>query len=234
MTTGGWSGCACSIQNRGTHPPHTDGADDRGRTDSRPTREHRIAQAASSGCSAFPWRPALALGAGLGSQGAARGRVDALVAVVPADPIARRGIATEHFLNHTRARSTGDRLRLSYDTLADCKGHAHSRLGSSEHNRAIRAEARGLEPMIQTRRGQPIRPVAPGERPGRGASLAKTIRNRPLLWAARAIRRGAEAVSVRIAGRPNLLASLQMCAETRTHAQCRGALSWVRSRGAAA
>ena len=173
MTTGGWSGCACSIQNRGTHPPHTDGADDRGRTDSRTTREHRIAEAASSGCSVFPWRLALALGAGLGSQGAACGRVDALVAVVPADPIARRGIATEHFLNHTRARSTGDRLRLSYDTLADCKGHAHSRLGSSEHSRAIRAEARGLGPMIETRRGQPMRPCGSGELLGRGASLAK-------------------------------------------------------------
>jgi hypothetical protein len=29
-------GFACSIQNAGTHPPHTDGADDHGRTNSRP------------------------------------------------------------------------------------------------------------------------------------------------------------------------------------------------------
>ena len=35
MTTGGWSGCACSIHNPGTHPPDTFGAGDRGRTDSR-------------------------------------------------------------------------------------------------------------------------------------------------------------------------------------------------------
>jgi hypothetical protein len=62
-----------------------------------------------SGWRAFPWyRSPLALGAGLGPQSAARGRVDALVAIVPADPIARRGIATEHFLNRTRAGSTGD------------------------------------------------------------------------------------------------------------------------------
>ena len=125
MTAGGWLAYACSSQTRGTHPPHNDGADDRGRTDSRTTREHRIAQAASSGCSVCPWRPALALAAGLGSHGTARGRVDALVAVVPANPIASRGTATEHLLNHTRARTTGDRLRLSYNTLADREGHPH-------------------------------------------------------------------------------------------------------------
>ena len=37
---------------------------------------------------------------------AARRRVDALVAIVPADPIARRRITSQHLLNDTRARST--------------------------------------------------------------------------------------------------------------------------------
>ena len=36
-----------------------------------------------------------------GSQGSARGRVDALVAIVPADAIPRRGVAAQHFLNDT-------------------------------------------------------------------------------------------------------------------------------------
>jgi hypothetical protein len=40
------------------------------------------------------------------SKGPARRRVDALVAVVPADPIARRGIASAYLLNDTRAGST--------------------------------------------------------------------------------------------------------------------------------
>jgi len=38
-------------------------------------------------------------------EGAAGGRVDALVAVVPADAIAGRRIAAKHFLNNTRARA---------------------------------------------------------------------------------------------------------------------------------
>jgi hypothetical protein len=60
----------------------------------------------SSGWLAFSWcRLPLPLGGSFGSQSATRGRVDALVAVVPADPIARRGIAAQHFLNDTRAGS---------------------------------------------------------------------------------------------------------------------------------
>jgi len=47
----------------------------------------------------------LLLAAWPSSKGAARRRVDALVAVVPADPIARRGIAPEYLLNDTRAGS---------------------------------------------------------------------------------------------------------------------------------
>jgi hypothetical protein len=35
MTTDGWSACACSVQNLGTHPPHTGGGG-AGRTDSQP------------------------------------------------------------------------------------------------------------------------------------------------------------------------------------------------------
>jgi hypothetical protein len=35
MTTGGWSGCACSMQNAATHPRHADGAGEGGRTDSQ-------------------------------------------------------------------------------------------------------------------------------------------------------------------------------------------------------
>ena len=45
------------------------------------------------------------LAASPSSKRAARRRVDALVAVVPADPIARRGIASEYLLNDTRAGS---------------------------------------------------------------------------------------------------------------------------------
>jgi hypothetical protein len=39
-----------------------------------------------------------------GSKGAARGGVDGLAAVVPADAIARRRVAAQDFLNDTRAR----------------------------------------------------------------------------------------------------------------------------------
>jgi hypothetical protein len=46
------------------------------------------------------------LGALLGPESAASGRVNALVAVVPADPIARRRIALQYLLNDARARST--------------------------------------------------------------------------------------------------------------------------------
>ena len=82
-----------------------------------------------SGWFAFPVVPLAATSWVLfGSESAACGRVDALVAVVPADPVARRGIASQNFLNHTRARSATGRLGLGYDALADFKGHAHSRL----------------------------------------------------------------------------------------------------------
>jgi hypothetical protein len=55
---------------------------------------------------AFPWRrSSLPFRARFGSEGSARGRVDALVAIVPADAVARRGIATQHFLNDARAGS---------------------------------------------------------------------------------------------------------------------------------
>jgi hypothetical protein len=40
-----------------------------------------------------------------GSEGSARGRIDALVAIVPADAIPRRGVAAQHFLNDTGAGS---------------------------------------------------------------------------------------------------------------------------------
>jgi hypothetical protein len=63
----------------------------------------------SSGLSAFPGcRLPRLLGALFGSEGAACGRVDALVAVVPADPIARRGIPSQHLLNDTCAGSAVD------------------------------------------------------------------------------------------------------------------------------
>jgi len=55
---------------------------------------------------AFPRRRlSLPFRARFGSQGSARGRVDALMAIVPADAIPRRGIAAQHFLNDTGARS---------------------------------------------------------------------------------------------------------------------------------
>jgi len=55
---------------------------------------------------AFPLcRMPLPVGALFGSESAARGRVAALVAVVPADAIARQGITFEYFLNDTRAGS---------------------------------------------------------------------------------------------------------------------------------
>ena len=40
-----------------------------------------------------------------GSEGSDRGRIDALVAIVPADAIPRRGVAAYHFLNDTGAGS---------------------------------------------------------------------------------------------------------------------------------
>ena len=56
---------------------------------------------------AFAWRRfPRPHGASLGSQRAARGRVYSLVAIVPADPIARRRIAAQDLLNDTRAGST--------------------------------------------------------------------------------------------------------------------------------
>jgi hypothetical protein len=57
-----------------------------------------------------------------------------------------------------------------------------------------------------------MRLVGPGNFSGE-AGLAKRSAIAPLLLA---IRAGAEAVSVSIAGQPNLLASFQTCAETRT------------------
>jgi hypothetical protein len=62
-----------------------------------------------SGWLAFPWcRLPLPLGALFGPEGAACGRVDALVAIVPANPIARRGIAAQHFLDDTREGAADD------------------------------------------------------------------------------------------------------------------------------
>ncbi len=53
----------------------------------------------------FPWwRFWRSLGALFSSKRAARGRVDGLVPVVPADAIARRRVAPQDFLDHTRAR----------------------------------------------------------------------------------------------------------------------------------
>ena len=113
MTTGGWSGCACSIQN----PWNTRRTPTAPRTVAAPIASPApgvwlLASAVDrqiSGWRAFPWyRSPLALGAGLGPQSAARGRVDALVAIVPADPIARRRIASQHFLNDTRTGSAID------------------------------------------------------------------------------------------------------------------------------
>jgi hypothetical protein len=133
-TTDGWAGCAA--------PSSTSG-----RTRNRRRRRgwpHRYQPPVASGLvsgavdrktsgrvSVSVSRLALALGAWLGSQGAARWRVDARVAVIPADPITRRRIATQHFFNHAGAGSAADRLRLGYHALADCKGHSHSRFGSS-------------------------------------------------------------------------------------------------------
>jgi hypothetical protein len=55
---------------------------------------------------AFPRRRlSLPFRARFGSEGSARGRVDALVAIVPANAIPRRGIAAQHFLNDTGAGS---------------------------------------------------------------------------------------------------------------------------------
>ena len=54
----------------------------------------------------FPWRRwSRPLGALFGTKRAARGRVDGLVAVIPTDAIARRGIGTQDFLNDTRTGS---------------------------------------------------------------------------------------------------------------------------------
>ena len=48
-------------------------------------------------------RLSLLFGVRFGSEGSARGRVDALMAIVPADAIPRRGIAAQHFLDETGA-----------------------------------------------------------------------------------------------------------------------------------
>jgi hypothetical protein len=74
--------------------------------------------------------------------------------------------------------------------------------------------------MIQTRPGQPTRPVAPGNDSGEARVSLNDPQSPASFGLLGPFDAGAEAVSVRIAGRPNLLASFQMCAETRTHAQC--------------
>src|SRR5262249_58959087 len=56
----------------------------------------------------------------------ARGRVDALVTVIPADAVARRGVAPEHLLDHARARWAIGGLRLRFDDLAYLEGHLRS------------------------------------------------------------------------------------------------------------
>jgi hypothetical protein len=105
----------------------------------------------SSGWLAFPGcRLPLPLGAWFGPKGAARGRVDALVAVIPADPIARRRIAPQHFLNDTRAGSAVNRLRLGYDALADCKDHARSQIVCTSED--SRRQASAPRPPFNPRR----------------------------------------------------------------------------------
>ena len=55
---------------------------------------------------AFPRRRLpLPFRARFGSEGSARGRVDALMAIIPADAIPRRRVAAQHFLNDTGAGS---------------------------------------------------------------------------------------------------------------------------------
>jgi hypothetical protein len=61
-----------------------------------------------------------------GSKGPARGGVDSLVAVVPTQAIAMRGIAAQDFLNYTRAGSAFRRLGLGRDAVGDFKGHIQS------------------------------------------------------------------------------------------------------------
>ena len=48
------------------------------------------------------------------------------MAIVPTDPVARRRVRTQHFLNDTGAGTAAGGLGLGYNTFPDCKGHAHS------------------------------------------------------------------------------------------------------------
>ena len=104
---------------------------------------------------AFPrrrfWWP---LGASFGSQRAARGRVDSLVTVVAADPIARRRVAPQDFLaDNTRGGVDGPltrtrprracRLSKAISSLIVSAGRA-SPPSVICHNRPVRSTARTL------------------------------------------------------------------------------------------
>ena len=97
------------------------------RTDSQLRYISRTADCPRLGLAFVRRRLSLAFRAGFGAEGSARGDVDAVVPVVPADAIARRGVAAQHFLNDTSAGSAAGRLRLRYDALPDLEGHAQFR-----------------------------------------------------------------------------------------------------------
>src|SRR5262245_14316520 len=61
------------------------------------------------------------------TQGAVGCCIDAFVAVVPPDPIARRGVTAEHLLNDAGAWRPIRRLGLHHYTLANLEGHDHAR-----------------------------------------------------------------------------------------------------------
>ena len=85
-----------------SHPRRPAGA---GHTNSRLQRRSRSRRRSRLGLPFRRRRFSLPFRAWFGSQRSARGRVDALVAVVPADAIPRRWVAAQHFLNDTGAGS---------------------------------------------------------------------------------------------------------------------------------
>src|ERR1700729_649403 len=123
MSAAGWSACACSSQN----PRHFRGAALAQIAPIANCGTSRTADCPRLGLAFVRRRLSLAFRAGFGAEGSARGDVDAVVPVVPADAIARRGVAAQHFLNDTSAGSAAGRLRLRYDALPDLEGHAQFR-----------------------------------------------------------------------------------------------------------
>src|SRR5918994_931490 len=79
-------------------------------------------------------------------QGPRRGRVDALVSIVPADPISGRGALADPFLDRPTSGHTLGRLGLCRDTITNLEIHVSppGPLSDREYSEDLHPPARGV------------------------------------------------------------------------------------------